>query len=292
MSEDKVIHGLAWDDRVRVIAASMTNSVQEAVRIHQTDATASAALGRSLIGARLLQASVKDTERITLQIKGSGPVGLIVARALPTGEVYGSIHNPKVHLPPREDGHLNVGAAVGTSGEIIVVRDTGKYAEPYTGVTEILSGEIGDDLANYLLVSEQIPSAVLVGVMMGPDGHVFGAGGILVQLLGGLKDEEVEALEHRIMALQNVSERLREGADAQDLMALIGGDDVRILEEKNARYHCDRDRTYYAEALGRMNAATIDEIFGADAEVQLTCEFTQQVYTFQRNAFPASEESS
>lgn len=286
MSQDQVIHALAWDERVRVIAASMTQTIREAVRVHETEATASAALGRTLIGARLMQASVKDTERITIQVKGSGPTGLIVGRAVPGGDVFGSIFNPKVHLPPRADGSLDVGNAVGPQGEMIVVRDTGRYAEPYIGVTQLVSGEIGDDLANYLLTSEQIKSAVIVGVMMGPDRQVLGAGGVLIQILGGLEDDEVARLENRVYALQNISQLMSDGASAESVINAVFGDDLRILDTKEARYHCDRGRAYYVNALGRMSAGSLREIFEDDEQIELTCEFTRETFTIRRDEFP------
>lgn len=285
MSQDQVVHALAWNERVRVIAASMTHAVQDAVHTHQAEATAAAALGRTLIGARLLQASVKDTERITIQVKGSGPTGLIVARALPGGDVYGSIQNPDVHLPPRPDGHLDVGGAVGASGELVVVRDTGKYAEPYIGITNLVSGEIGDDIANYLVNSEQIKSAVVVGVMMGPDRKVLGAGGILIQILGGLEENELIGLENRVYALQNISERMADGERPDELVTALFEDDLRVLETKTVRYHCDRGREYYAQALQNLNEASMREIFQDDDTIELTCEFTRQKFVFERKEF-------
>lgn len=284
---DKVIHALAWDDQVRVVAASMTETVQKAVRVHESEATASAVIGRALIGARLLQASVKDTERVTLQIRGFGPVGLVVARAEPSGDVYGSIQDPSVHLPPREDGKLDVGMAVGWVGDMTVVRDTSKHADPYVGVTELVSGEIGDDIAHYLATSEQIHSAVALGVMMGPDGEVRGAGGVLVQILGGLDDETVELLEARVKALSNISERMTDGATAEDLLQMVCGAEARVLEENPAAYRCDRDRSYYADRLATLNAAALEEIFEDDPSIELTCEFTREVYTFAREDFAA-----
>lgn len=287
MREDHVIHALAWDDNVRVVAAQMTQAVQDAVRVHKTDATASAALGRSLIAARLMQATVKDTERITLQIKGFGPVGLIVARAEPNGDVYGSIQNPDVHLPPRPDGKLDVGAAVGWVGEMTVVRDTSTNAEPYVGITELVSGEIGDDLANYLVTSEQIKSAVVLGVMMGPDGEVRGAGGVIVQILGGLEDEVLEVLEARIQALSNISQDVTEGATAESLLRAICGDEARIIAERPTKYHCANGRDYYANRLNHLDGKTLAEIFEDDPTIELTCEFTRQVFCFTRDEFPA-----
>lgn len=286
MKQDQVVHALAWNERVRVIAASMTQTVQHAVKIHQTEATASAAFGRTLMGARLLQASVKDTERITIQVKGDGPTGLIVARSLPGGDVYGSIQNPHVHLPPRPDNHLDVGGAVGRNGELVVVRDTGRYAEPYLGITNLVSGEIGDDIANYLLSSEQIKSAVILGVMMGPEGKVLGAGGVLIQILGGLEESELDKLENRVFALQNISERMADGDDPTSLLQALFADDLRILDSKPVQYHCDRGRAYYAQALGNMNETSIQEIFEDEDSIELTCEFTRETYVFERSEFP------
>lgn len=291
MKKDQVIHALAWNDSVRVVAASMTETVQDAVRIHGTDATASAALGRALIGARLLQASVKDTERITLQVKGFGPVGLIVARAEPNGDIYGSIQNPDVHLPPREDGKLDVGMAVGWVGDLTVVRETSKHAEPYVGVTELVSGEIGDDIANYLVTSEQIKSAVVLGVMMGPDGEVRSAGGVIVQILGGIEDEVIDELEKRIHALENLSERMSEGATAEDLLQLVCGDEARILDTRATKYHCDRGRSYYAERLAALDARSLVGLFEEDDSIELTCEFTRETFTFTRGDFPQMPEA-
>lgn len=287
MKQDHVIHALAWNDNVRVVATDMTQAVQEAVRVHGTDATASAALGRALIAARLMQATVKDTERITLQIKGFGPVGLIVARAEPNGDVYGSIQNPDVHLPPRADGKLDVGAAVGWVGELVVVRDTSANAEPYVGITELVSGEIGDDLANYLVTSEQIKSAVILGVMMGPDGEVRGAGGVIVQILGGLDDEVIDALEARIHALSNISQDVTEGATAETLLRALCGDEARVVAERPTKYYCANGREYYASRLTNLDARTLNELFEDDASIELTCEFTRQVFRFTRDEFPA-----
>lgn len=291
MSQDRVIHALAWDDSVRVVAASMTQTVQDAVRTHGTDATASAALGRALIGARLLQASVKDTERVTLQIKGFGPIGLLVGRAEPNGDVYGSIQNPDVHLPPREDGKLDVGMAVGWVGEMVVVRETSDHADPYVGITELVSGEIGDDIANYLVNSEQIKSAVVLGVMMGPDGEVRGAGGVIVQILGGLEEEIVDVLEQRIHGLANLSELMTAGATAEDLLKHVCGDEARVIDEKSTKYHCDRGRSYYAERLAALDARSLHDLFEDDESIELTCEFTRETFTFTRSDFPEMSEA-
>lgn len=291
MSADKVIHALAWNDNVRVVAASMTQSVQEAVRVHKSEATASAALGRALIGARLLQASVKDTERVTLQVRGFGPLGLLVARAEPSGNVYGSVQDPSVHLPPREDGKLDVGMAVGWVGEMTVVRETSRHADPYVGVTELVSGEIGDDIANYLLHSEQIKSAVVLGVMMGPDGEVRGAGGVIVQILGGLDEDVVAELESRVHALADISELMTEGATAEDLLERICGTEARVIDEKTAQYLCDRGRDYYGERLAALQTPALREIFEEDESIELTCEFTRELFTFQRSDFPRLAEA-
>lgn len=285
MSEDRVLHALAWDDNVRIVAADMTQTVRDAVEIHGTALTSSAALGRVLMAARLMQATVKDTERVTLQFKGFGQTGLLLGRAEPTGDVYGSIQNPEADPPMLENGKLDVGAAVGWAGEMMVVRDTSEGAEPYVGVTEIVSGEISEDLAHYLVTSEQINSAVALGVNFDPEGKVLAAGGIIVQILGGVDEETVALLEERIRTLSNLSQRLSEGASAETLIQLVGGEDARILSERPVRYFCDRSRDYYLQRLQRLDSNTLIELFESDETIELRCEFTRETYHFRRDEF-------
>lgn len=285
MSEDRVLHALAWDDNVRIVAAQMTQTVRAAAQLHGTALTSSAALGRVLMAARLMQATVKDTERVTIQFKGFGMTGLLLGRAEPDGDVYGSIQNPDADPPLRPDGRLDVGAAVGWAGEMMVVRDTSATSEPYVGVTEIVSGEIAEDLANYLVTSEQINSAVALGVMMGNEGEVLGAGGLVVQILGGLDDGVLETLEARIRELGNLSQRITEGTTAEDLIRMVAGDDARILSERPVRYHCDRGRDYYAARLRGLDVRSLVELFAEDDSIELRCEFTQQTHVFLRSEF-------
>lgn len=285
MSNDRVLHALAWGDNVRIVAAQMTDTVREAVRVHGTALTSSAAIGRVLMAARLMQATVKDTERVTIQFKGFGQTGLLLGRAEPDGDVYGSIQHPDADPPMLENGKLDVGAAVGWAGEMMVVRDTNSNAEPYIGVTEIVSGEISEDLAHYLVTSEQINSAVALGVNFDPEGNVAAAGGIIVQILGGVDDETITLLEDRLKSLTNLSQRLSEGMNAEELIRMVGGSDARILNSRPVRYFCDRDRHYYFERLQRLDTKTLIELFDTDEEIELRCEFTRETYKFRREDF-------
>ena len=285
MSEDRVLHALAWGDNVRIVAADMTQTVRDAVRIHGTALTSSVALGRLLMAARLMQATVKDTERVTIQFKGFGLTGLMLGRAEPSGDVYGSIQNPEADPPLRENGKLDVGAAVGWAGEMMVVRDTSETAEPYVGVTEIVSGEISEDLAHYLVTSEQIHSAVALGVQMSDEGEVVSAGGVVVQIVGGVDDEIVDELEQRMKSLGNLSQRLSEGADAEALIRLVAGDEARILSSRPVRYFCDRQRDYYRQRLAGLDVRSLVELFDGDDEIELRCEFTRETYRFRRDEF-------
>lgn len=281
---DKVLHALAFDDRARIIATSARDTVQTAVRTHDAEATAGAAFGRSLIAARLLQASVKKHERVTLQIQGGGPLGLLLARALPSGDVYGTVGSPHVHLPPRPDGKLDVGRAVGTDGYLMVSRDTGN-GKPYSGTTELVSGEIGDDIAHYLATSEQIRSATGMGVLMGPDGEVRSAGGFLVQVLGGLTDEELTQLELRIITLSDISRDLEDGIEAEGILERLTDGNHRVIAEAPIRYHCPNDREYYRDRLLSLGREDVADIFESDEQISLTCEYTKNVYEFRRDEF-------
>lgn len=289
VEKDQVVHALGFDDRVRVIVARMSETVQHAVRVHQTHATASAALGRALIAARMMRATLKSDERVTLQLRGNGPVGLVLTRAEAEGDVYGSIQQPEVHLPPRSDGKLDVGGAIGSQGTLTVVRDRPGY-DPYVGTTELVSGEVGEDVAHYLLTSEQIGSAVGAGVLMGPDGEVRGAGGFLVQILGGLDDDSITQLEGAIARIGQISRVFEAGATAGELLKELCGSDYRELASEPVRYHAPHDREYYLSRLRALDHAAMQELFEGDASIELTCEFTRQTWRFSRDEFPVFED--
>jgi molecular chaperone Hsp33 len=197
-----LLRGMAAQGGVRVVAADTTDLVREAVERHGAARTAGAALGRTLTGALLLSHVLlkNPQDRITLRLRGDGPLGGVIADAGLDGSVRGYAYNPAVELPPRDDGKLDVGGAVGSTGDIEVIRSHAPYGDPYASNLELASGEVAEDIATFLAVSEQIASAVLLGVYFGPEGRVERAGGVLLQALPGVEDAALDLLEANVKA--------------------------------------------------------------------------------------------
>lgn len=278
---DALVHALAFEDTVRIVAAVSTETVGTLLQTHDTSPTATAALGRLTTAAALMGATLKDGARLSLQVEGGGPLGMLLARATDSGEVYGTVAHPHADVPPRPDGKLDVGAAVGDRGMLLVSRDLG-FGEPYVGMVPLTSGEIGDDIAGYFLQSEQIRSAVGVGVLVTPDRAVAGAGGFLLQLLGGVPEDAIEALEARLSSIRDLSREIEGGLDHDALLERLTGGDHRVVARRPLRHACPFDRTYYADRLRSLGETSLDELFGDEPSIDVTCEFTRATYAFTR----------
>lgn len=281
LASDEIVHALALDDRVRVVVATTTMLAREASRLHGATPLSSIAIGRLLTATALLGATTKGVERLSLQVEGGGPLGILLARALPDGSVYGTVGHPDGVPKPDAAGDYHIGDAVGRSGRLTVIRDIGMGA-PYVGVVELQSGEIGEDVAHYLQTSEQIRSALGVGVLLDCDAQVEGAGGFLVQVLGGLQENELASIEARIEMTQRISELVAIGDDVEAILQSLGFADARILERRPLRYHAPTDRGYYRARLASLDTAALDSIFAEDDEIELTCEFTRETHRFAR----------
>jgi molecular chaperone Hsp33 len=280
LPHDSLVHALAFDDRVRVVVAATTGIVRAAAAVHGGSPYATVALGRVLTAAALLESASKGLERLSLQVEGGGPLGVLIGRALPDGNVYGAVSNP--HGLPQTDGATaGIADAVGRNGRLVVVRDTGA-SEPYVGVVELVSGEIGDDVAAYLMQSEQIRSAIGLGVQVDAEGAVTGAGGVLLQLLGGVDEDEIAELEAALDFVGHVSERVAAGDSAETIARCLLLPGLRILHERPLRFAPPTDRSYYRARLARLNAAALDELFGEDESIELTCDFTGERHVFTR----------
>src|SRR5690606_39034689 len=197
--KDILVRGTAWGGKLRVFATRMTNTVEEMRVRHQMFPTATAAIGRTSIVAAIMGAMLKGKERLTIQVRGDGPIGQIVVDANADGEVRGYVDHPQVHLASNASGKLDVAGAVGRNGHIHIIKDLG-MKEPYSGSVPIISGELGEDFTYYFASSEQTPSAVGLGVLVDVDGTVLHAGGFILQLMPGMEDADIERLEQRIAA--------------------------------------------------------------------------------------------
>jgi molecular chaperone Hsp33 len=281
---DKLIHGIAADATVRVMAAITTDTVREAVRRHQTSPTASVALGRVLTGTLLLGSSLKEFDRLTVKIESEGSVEGIVAETIANGKVRGYIKNPLADLPQRADGSFDVSGIVG-KGMFYVIRESGfeigLHREPYIGSVPIKTGEIAEDLAYYLMKSEQIPSAVLLGTsLQTQDPFVSSAGGVMIQMLPTANPNIAVMIEDTILHAPRVTDAIRDGAGAEDLIKMmLGVIDYEILGEKNVKFECNCSFERAVQLIASLGRTEVKSMLDEDQGATMTCGFCNEVYT-------------
>jgi len=281
---DKLIHGTAAAGTVRVMAAITTDIVAEAVRRHQTSPTVSAALGRVLTGTLLLASSQKELDRLTVKIEADGAVKGITAEAGTAGTVRGYVKNPHAELPPKENGKFDVSGIVG-AGMFYVIResgyDIGLYREPYVGSVPIVSGEIAEDFAYYLAKSEQIPSAVLLGVLLQKqEPYVRAAGGVIIQMMPGANEHIITMIEDTISHALHITTVIDEGATAQDLVKLALGEiDFEILEEKDIEFDCNCSFERAVSLISSLGHDEVASMLAEDKGATMTCGFCNEIYT-------------
>ena len=269
-----------------VKARAITGRVltERARQIHKTLPVVTAALGRSLMACAMLGDQLKgEGSSVTLRIKGGGPMGSLTAVSDPEGNVRGFVQNPAVILPAREDGKLDVGGAVGREGTLTVIKDL-DMREPYVGMVPLVSGEIAEDVTEYFAVSEQIPSACALGVLVDRDQTVLRAGGYLIQLLPGADDTVIDKVEAGIQALGPVtSALLEEEMDAEGLLRrALSGFELEVLEKHPVEYKCYCSRERVARALVSMGPDELRALIAEQGKAELTCQFCDAVYPFSR----------
>lgn len=283
-TENYMLRATAHDGLVRAFALDASGAVDELQRRHQTYPAATAALGRIAIGALLFGAMLKEEDHlVTVRIKADGPAGTLLASANGRGEVRGLIGNPQPNVEQSRNGKLNVAGVVGTTGELTVTRDLG-LRQPYSGTVALVSGEIGEDLAHYLMRSEQIPSAVGIGVFVQPDGTVAAAGGYMVQLLPGVSEGVASEIEESIRALPHPTTLLRNGDTPERMLGRIfGTDGFDVLGRTPVRFACPCSRDRAERAILLLGAETVSELVedaAATGQAELKCEFCMELYHF------------
>jgi molecular chaperone Hsp33 len=280
---DKLIHGTAADGTIRVLSAITTDVVAEAIRRHQTSPTASAALGRVLTGTLLMAATLKDFDRLSTRIECNGPIGGIIAEATKHGTVRGYVKNPEAELPPRDDRKFNVGGVVG-EGTFYVIResgfDIGLHQDPYVGSVPIVSGEIAEDFAYYLAKSEQIPSAVLLGVLLrNSEPYVKAAGGVFVQMMPGANEHIITMIEDTIAHAPHPTSLISDGATAEDLARLALGEiDFEILEERKVEFRCNCSLERARTLIAALGPTEVESMLAEDKGAVMSCGFCSEVY--------------
>ena len=278
---DRIVRAISSDGLVQAAAICSRDLVERARNIHLTTPTATAALGRALSGASLMGNALKGQgASITLQFKGNGPLGTVLAVSDNRGNVRGYVTNPQTDLPLRPDGKLDVGGAVGHEGTLTVIKDL-NMRDPYVGTVDLLGGEIAEDIAGYFVESEQIPTACALGVLVDRDQSVRSAGGYLIQLMPGATEDTIVKVEGGIMAAGAVSALLEKDDDPEHLLRTVMSDfDLHILDTEPVEYRCYCSRERVERALISLGVDELENILREQGSCQMTCQFCDAVYQF------------
>lgn len=277
--KNRLIRAITKDAGIRITAVETRDIVEKARQIHKTLPVATAALGRTLTVTAMMGEQLKaENGSVTVQIKGQGILGTIVAVADAEGNVRGYLQNPAADLPLRSDGKLDVGAAVGY-GYLMVMKDVG-MKEPVTGTVALVNGEIAQDITRYFVESEQIPSACALGVLVDTNQSVKQAGGYLVQLMPGVTDEQIDMLENNIASCGSMTSMLEQGKTLEEIVhAVLQGFDVEFLDNHGISYRCSCNREKVSRALISMGKKEIEDAM-EQGDMEVTCQFCDEIYRF------------
>lgn len=279
---DKIIRCITSDGSIMASAITGTNIVATAQQVHSLSPVATAALGRLLTGASLMGAQLKQRRAaLTVRIKGDGPLGVMVASATSDGNVRGFVGNPNCETEHYENGHINVGKAVGSNGTLYVVRDYGT-GEPYTGVVELVSGEIAEDITSYYANSEQIPTVCALGVLLDKqDGALLLAGGMLIQLLPGATQDICDKLEANIKKLESVTTMMAKGMAPLDMCrAALEGFELEVLDEMPVHYYCTCSRQRVEQSFASIPDDQLRGMINSTGNVEAVCHYCNKKYLF------------
>ena len=276
--KDYLIRGLAFDDEVRFFATKTTQLVEEIRRRHNGYPTAMAAVGRTATVTAMMGAMQKSGDTVDVRVRGNGILGNILATANEDGEVRAYATNMQTHIPSNEFGKLDVRGVVGTEGDVVVIKDLG-LAEKYTTTSPIVSGEIAEDFTYYFAMSEQIPSAVSLGVLVDTDNSILAAGGFIVQVLPQASEETITKLENVLTNIKPVSTLINEGYTLEDIATILFGDNYRILKSIDIKFLCNCSKEKYSSALITLGREELEDM-AKDELVETVCSFCNEKYEF------------
>ena len=285
---DRIVRAISSDGMVQAAAICSRDLTERARQIHKTLPVATAALGRALAGCSLMGKALKGQgASLTLQFKGGGPLGTVLAVSDPEGNVRGYVTNPQVDLPLKPNGKLDVGTAVGAEGSLTVIKDL-HMKEPYVGTIDLLGGEIAEDIAGYFVESEQIPTACGLGVLIDRDQSVKSAGGYIIQLMPGADEDTICKVEGGIMAAGNVSAILERDPDPEHMLREVMSDfDLKILETTPVEYRCYCSRDRVERALISLGSKELEDMLREQGGCELTCQFCDAAYRFSAEELQA-----
>jgi molecular chaperone Hsp33 len=279
---DEIVRVITSDGMVMAAAISARDMVEEAQKIHGTSSVATAALGRTLMATSMMGNQLKGADNsVSVQIRGGGPIGDITCVAGADGYVRGCVGNPKVFLPVKEVGKLDVGRAVGTDGSITVIKDLG-MKEPYVGSVPLVSGEIAEDVTAYYATSEQLPTACALGVLVDSrNQYVYAAGGFLIQLLPGADETAIERVERGLEKLGYVTRHFQEGVTPLELVQKVLNEfEVEVLETVPVGYRCNCSHERYSRALATLGKKELYDMIQEQGQAELQCHFCNKKYLF------------
>lgn len=269
----------AFNGSIRIYVARTTLLVGEAQRVHKMYPTAIAALGRTLTATLIMGSMLKGSQSIAVKIEGGGPIGKIVCESDTSGRVMGYLSNGGVYLKYK-NGKLNVGDAVGREGTLTVVKDL-HLKEPFVSTVPLISGEIGEDFTYYFAESEQTPSSVSVGVLVGLNGEVLAAGGFIVQVMPGCSEEVINKVEENLKVISPISELIQEGKNGRDILRLIvGSNDFEIHKTAPVRFGCTCSKEKFTKGIKSLGYSTVKKILDEDHGLTATCQYCHEAYVY------------
>jgi len=277
---DYIVRATAANAQIRAFATTTKETVEKARQMHETSPVITAALGRLLTAGAMMGSMLKgEKDMLTLQIKGDGPAKGITVTADSNANVKGSPMVPQVMLPPNAQHKLDVGGAIG-AGYLSVIKDMG-LKEPYVGQTELQTGEIAEDLTYYFATSEQIPSAVGLGVLMEKDNTVKQAGGFIIQLMPFAEEEVIQKLEEKLVNIKSVTSMLDEGNTPEQILEILLGDlDLEIMDTVPTQYYCNCDKERVEKAIISIGKKEIENIIQDGEPIEVKCQFCNTAYNF------------
>lgn len=290
---DHIVNAITSNGAIRVVAADTTALCNRAQEIHKMSPTAAAALGRALTAAAIMGSMLKSSDdSLTIQLNGGGPIGRVVAVGDGHANVKGYVDNPLVDLPLNAKGKLDVGGAVGSDGMLSIIRDLG-LKEPYVGQVPLVNGEIAEDLTQYYATSEQLPTAVALGVLVDVDYTIKAAGGFILQVLPGAYDEDIENVEKTVASISSVTEMLDSGKKPRDIVQQLLKDyDIEYFDDVPTAYKCDCSRERTDRALISIGREELGKIIAEDGKAEITCHFCDNVYGYTKEELEALLQSA
>ncbi|NHN35056.1 Hsp33 family molecular chaperone HslO [Paenibacillus agricola] len=282
---DQLIRATAMEGKVRAFAVRATGIVDEISKRHGMTPTATAAIGRTVAAGLIMGAMLKGDEMLTILVQGGGPIGQVVVDANANGDVRGYVQNPQVDLPLNEIGKLDVSGAIGVDGFLSIIKDLG-LKEPYRGNIPLVSGELAEDFTYYFAKSEQTPSAVALGVLVGVDYTVTAAGGFVIQLLPGLTDEDISLIELQLSRIEPITTLLNQGMALDEILhRILPG--VQVLGEVDIQFRCKCSRERVEQTIISLGREEIELMLQEDGQAEVLCHYCNESYKFDQEQLTA-----